>query len=469
MLFLRKSLIWFLFLSLITSCTEKVTISEVEVYPEKLSPYNVYYDSTTFKQRRDDFISKIPDDALAIIVTNDTYMRNGDVNFEFRPASNFFYLTGFDEPNAIAVIKKRQDIPDMSELIMFVEYREGVLAQWMGEVVGPDGVIEHFGADNAYRLEDFSEHMNTYINSASYQSIYANFEVNPTVKEIFDNTITDIPIIKSADEIIDLIRVQKSPIEIASVQNAVDVSVQAFQEVLKAIEPGMYEYEVDAMLNYIIGLNGCSRTAFPTIVASGPNINVLHYEANQKQMNDGELVMIDFGAEYGYYCADITRTIPVNGEFSTEQATIYEIVLEAHLAAINSAGPGVKYNELRTFARDLILDRLLEKGIIFGEKSEIISTNAYYRYLPAGLCHPVGLDAHDPFPKNSNGDRILQENMVMAFEPHIYLYEGDPTVNQEYWNISARIEDVVLIIQDGSEVLSSDLPIQIDEIEDLMR
>ncbi|MHC4639343.1 MAG: aminopeptidase P N-terminal domain-containing protein, partial [Planctomycetota bacterium] len=206
MLFLRKSLIWFLFLSLITSCTEKVTISEVEVYPEKLSPYNVYYDSTTFKQRRDDFISKIPDDALAIIVTNDTYMRNGDVNFEFRPASNFFYLTGFDEPNAIAVIKKRQDFPDMSELIMFVEYREGVLAQWMGEVVGPDGVIEHFGADNAHRFEDFSEHMNTYINSASYQSIYANFEVNPTVKEIFDNTITDIPIIKSADEIIDLIR-----------------------------------------------------------------------------------------------------------------------------------------------------------------------------------------------------------------------------------------------------------------------
>jgi Xaa-Pro aminopeptidase len=186
-------------------------------------------------------------------------------------------------------------------------------------------------------------------------------------------------------------------------------------------------------------------------------------------MNAGDLVMVDFGAEYGYYCADITRTLPVNGEFSPEQSTIYEIVLEAHLAAINSAAPGVNYNDLRSLARDIVLDRLLEKGIITGVKSQIISSNTFYRYIPAGLTHPVGLDVHDPFPRNLEGNRILRENMVMTFEPHIYLYEGDPTVDPDYWNISARIEDVVLITSNGSEILSSDLPMQIDEIEEIMK
>jgi Xaa-Pro aminopeptidase len=261
----------------------------------------------------------------------------------------------------------------------------------------------------------------------------------------------------------------KSTIEISLIQKAVDVSVQAFFEGIQTITPEMYEYEVDALFDYIVRLNGCPRTAFPTIVASGPNINVLHYQANQRKMQDGDLVMIDFGAEYGYYASDITRTMPVNGKFTSQQATIYQIVLDVHRAVLNTAAPGVSYDDLYNLNREMIIDRLLEKDIISGNKSKIISSHTYRQYIPAGLGHCVGLDVHDPFQKEENGDKILRENMVLAFEPHIYLYEDDQTVNPDYWNVCARIEDDVLITASGCEILSKDLPVEIVNIENLMK
>jgi Xaa-Pro aminopeptidase len=231
----------------------------------------------------------------------------------------------------------------------------------------------------------------------------------------------------------------------------------------------MYEYEVEAIFSYILKLNGCPRMAFPPLIASGPNINILHYSANSREMQNGDLVMIDYGAEYGYYAADITRTLPVNGKFTPQQATIYNIVLETIRTVLNEAAPGKSYYDLYYRNRDIILDRLLEKGIISGNKSQIISSGQYRQYIPAGLAHPVGLDVHDPFPRETNGDKILKENIVLAFEPHIYLYEGDQTVNSNYWNVSARIEDVVLITSSGARVLSSSLPNEIADLEAMMR
>ena len=209
--------------------------------------------------------------------------------------------------------------------------------------------------------------------------------------------------------------------------------------------------------------------AFPPIIASGPNINILHYSSNSREMQNGDLVMIDYGAEYGYYAADITRTLPVNGKFTPQQATIYNIVLEGLQTVINEAASGKSYYDLYYLNRDILLDRLLEKGIISGNKNQIISSGQYRQYIPAGLAHPVGLDVHDPFPRETNGDKILKENMILAFEPHIYLYENDRTVNPDYWNVSARIEDVVLITSNGAQVLSSTLPIEITDIEAMMK
>ncbi|MEJ2545671.1 MAG: M24B family metallopeptidase, partial [Calditrichaceae bacterium] len=295
--------------------------------------------------------------------------------------------------------------------------------------------------------------------------VYTNIEINQSVADSFYNSVEKELTYHNIDDVVNSMRVLKSVIEINAIRKAAEVAVQAFTEAMKTIEPGMYEYEVDALFDYFLRLNGCPRSAFPTIVASGSNINTLHYEANQREMLDGDLVMIDFGAEYSYYASDITRTLPVNGKFSEQQATIYKIVLEAHNAVLAAAIPGESYANLFYLSRDIIIDRLLEKGIITGTKSEIISNHTYRQYIPAGLGHCIGLDVHDPYTSNY---RYLEENMVFAFEPHIYLYENDSTVNQDYWGVCARIEDDVLITSDGNEVLSSDLPKTISEIEKIM-
>jgi Xaa-Pro aminopeptidase len=248
----------------------------------------------------------------------------------------------------------------------------------------------------------------------------------------------------------------------------VDVSVQAFYEGMKMIAPGVYEYEIEARFDYILRLNGCPRAAFPIIVASGPNINTLHYQVNSRKMESGDLVMIDFGAEYSNYAADITRTLPVNGAYTQKQKIVYDIVLAAHEEVLRLAAPGVSYYYLYELSRDIMLDGLLEHGIIAGNKSEIISTYRYRLYIPAGLGHCVGLDVHDPFPREPSGDRILKENMVLAIEPHIYLSYGDETVNANYWNVSARIEDMILITANGNRILSDMLPRQTAQLENWM-
>lgn len=451
------------------SCTDTIIEPVENNLPVQLYPYETIYDAETFKDRRYVLINNIPNNSFALVFTNDIYLRNGDINYEFRPASNFFYLTGFDEPSAIAIIRNKISGSNESELIMFVEERNSVLTQWLGPVYGPEGAMEYFHADTAYGIGEFQSVVSSIINSGLYQSIYCNPEVNQTLSDLFYNCGANIPSEIDINELVDKERVIKSPIEINSIQKAVDVSVQAFSQAMKYIEPGMYEYEVEAIFDYILTINGCARTAFPTMIASGPNINILHYTSNQREMQNGDLVMIDYGAEYGYYAADITRTLPVNGKYTTEQATIYNIVLESLNTVLNDAAAGVSYYELYYLNRDIILDRLLEKGIITGNKAEIISSGRYRQYIPAGLAHPVGLDTHDPFPTENNGDKILKENMVMAFEPHIYLYEGDQTVNPNYWNVSARIEDVVLITNTGIQILSSTLPNRIGEIEAMMK
>jgi Xaa-Pro aminopeptidase len=455
----------------ILSCTEEIITPVVESsLPVKLYPYENIYDEVTFKARREVLVNSIPNKAIALVFTNDIYLRNGDVDYDFRPASNFFYLSGFDEPNAIAIIRKPVfGGSDQSELIMFVEERRGHLTQWLGPVYGPEGAMEYFYADTAYSIGEFKSVIKSIFDAQLYKSVYTDLDCNPSLVDSFYNCGVTIPTVYDINEIVDKQRVIKSSIELDLIQKAVDVSVQGFSQAMRNIGPGMYEYEVEAIFDFILRLNGCSRTSFPTMIASGPNINILHYTGNQREMKSGDLVIIDYGAEYGYYAADVTRTLPVNGKFTPQQATIYSIVLESLRAVINDAAPGVSYYDLYYLNRDIILDRLLEIGIISGNKSQIISSGVYRQYIPAGLAHPVGLDVHDPFPKETNGDKLLKENMVLAFEPHIYLYEGDQTVNPDYWNVSARIEDVVLITNNGAHILSSTLLIEIADIEAMMR
>jgi Xaa-Pro aminopeptidase len=222
------------------------------------------------------------------------------------------------------------------------------------------------------------------------------------------------------------------------------------------------------VFDYILGVNGCPWTAFPTIVASGPNSEILHYTRNSRQMQDGDLVMIDFGAEYGYYAADVTRTVPVNGKFSPGQAVIYDIVKSARDLVIASAKPGVAFSTLSSLNVDKLIDGLLQQGVINGTRSTIVSSGQYRQYIPAGPGHLVGLDVHDPWPSDAAG-RPLRENMVLAIEPHLYLGASDATVAPAYRGICVRIEDDLLITSTGNEIMSASLAASRAEIENLMK
>jgi Xaa-Pro aminopeptidase len=462
---IKKVVLVLLIVFAFTYCTEQIVnpIESSFQYPEKLSPYESSYDFNTAKQRRLDLIIRIPDDAIVVITTNSSYLRNGDIDYEFRAASNFYYLTGFEEPNSIAVLRKNAS---KVEFIMFVEKeRSGTNLNWLGQVSGINGAKEKYGADSAYAFEDFQKLICSYLNTGKYKSVYANFAVNLEVSDSFFKCGAVIPQVLSIDAIVNQLRVNKSTNEISAIRKSVNVSEQAFFEAVKMIKPGKYEYEVQAVMELVSKLNGCKRLAFPTIIASGKNVNTIHYDVNVSQMQSGDLVMIDFGAEYSYYASDLTRTFPVNGKFSAEQNTVYNIVLEAYKAVIQAAKPGVSYNYLYSLSRDIILSRMLEKGIITGIKQDIINAGRYRNYIPAGLGHCVGLDVHDPSP----ADYILKENMIYAFEPHIYLYEGDNTVKHNYWKASARIEDTFLITANGCEVLGNKFPVEIDDIEELMK
>jgi Xaa-Pro aminopeptidase len=455
-----------LLLSLVSGCKESATAPTEQVFPEKRYPYTVSFEPGVYRQRREDLVQSLPEGSLVIATTASLFLRNGDVNYEFRPASTFFYLTGFDEPNAVAVIHKRTG--GGSLLVLFVEERSGTAAQWLGPVYGTEGAITRFRADSAYGITSLAGALGVYLGSGTVQTVVANLDVNEEVRQIYLNLPSRPAAMMGLDSLVDRLRPVKSSSELGLLRSAVDVSVQAFQQGIKNTRPLMYEYEVEAVFDYILGANGCPWTAFPTIVASGPNSETIHYTRNSRQMQDGELVMIDFGAEYGYYAADLTRTIPVNGKFSPGQAVIYDIVKSARDLVIASAKPGVAFSTLSSMNVDKLIDGLLQQGVITGTRSVIVNTGQYRQYIPAGLGHLVGLDVHDPWPNDGAG-RLLRENMVLAVEPHLYLGSSDVTVAPAYRGICVRIEDDLLITSAGNEVLSSSLAASRAEIENLMK
>ena len=453
---------------LLAGCGDSATEPGTGGNPATLYPYQVFYDSAVFRQRRDSLMQLLPADAMAFVTTNDLYPRNGDESYEFRPSSTFFYLTGFEEPNAVAVIRRRPAPRSGSELIMFVEERSATLVRWLGPVYGPQGVVEHFGADSGYGVGTWQAWLSVYVGSGAAQSVHANLAENEAVMRSFDSLALSTGAALDVRHVVDRMRGAKSAIEIEPTRRAVDVAVEAFDHAIRAAQPGMYEHEVQAILEYAARLNGAPRLAFPTIVASGPNALTLHYVANGRQMERGDLAIIDFGVEYGYYTSDVTRTIPIGGVFSADRATLYDIVKAALDTVIASSRPGVTYTQLATLNRDVIVAGLVRAGVISGPASSVVSSGQYRLYMPAGLGHPAGLDNHDTWPQDA-ANRALVEGTVIAYEPHVYLSADDQTVAPRFRGLAARIEDVVLVTRTGHEVLSRALPTARADIERMMR
>jgi len=470
------------------------------------------FDPAPFVERRQRFAAAIGD-ALAIVPGARELRRNGDVNYEFRQASDFFFLTGFDEPDAVAVFNPA----DAKErFVLFVRPRDREMEIWTGRRAGVEGAIAAYGADAAYTIDRLDEKLREYM--VDRPVVFYRLGSGA-----FDGRVTRLvadlraararghaaPVrIEDPGPTLHELRLRRSPAELLRHRRACEISREAHAEAMRYARPGLYEYQVQAALEYVFRVNGSPRNGYPSIVASGPNACILHYSENNRRMEDGDLLLIDAGCEWGYHSADITRTFPVNGRFTVAQRAVYEIVLRAQLAGIAAARPGNRYEAIHEAARRVLAEGLVALGALPRGVEESLAMHHYREFYMHGTGHWLGMDVHDVGDyKIDRKSRVLEPGMVLTVEPGLYFDPDRETVTyhlrefseDEMWErrlrfgaaaakkmedeekakvgtvvhpvprelrgIGIRIEDDVLITPDGCDVLTAGTPKTVDEVE----
>ncbi len=421
-----------------------------------------------YGQRRAYLVSKMEPNSIAIFKARDFSNRSNDVNYAYRQESNFLYLTGCEEPRAYLLLcpdgVKIGDAAPVKE-VFFIRPKTRSAT---GESLGLEGAKAQLGFETVLPGSEFLAIAKSALAGKKilyYAASIPDLVADPLMekrtivsREVKGELQASFPEleIKTLYAALGEMRSLKSPAELALLQNAIDATAIAHIEAMKSCEPGMFEYELQAVIEYCFSKNGAEFAGFPSIVGSGPNSCILHYDANRRKMQNGDVVVMDIGAEYHGYCADITRTIPVNGTFSPAQRQIYEIVLGAQEEAIKLMKPGTT-TEPGVKATEVIADGLLKLGLI-KDKSEV---NRYYTH---GLSHGIGLDVHDMGRLGG----AMKPGMILTVEPGIYIPEGSPC-DKKYWNIGVRIEDDVLITAEGNRVVSAAAPKSVKDIEALMK
>lgn len=425
--------------------------------------------------RRLNLARQLPKDSMAVIPAAKELLRNGDAHYRFRQDSNFYYLTGCNEPDALLIITSGPE----SQSIFFHRPSNPVEEQWTGKRLGREGVLNELGMDVAFPIDSIAEELPKIMSGKS--SIYCALGREPTMDEKLLSALTGLKAlirkgIKVPDSLCDLepllseMRLIKSDIELELMRRAARISVNAHKRAMQVCKNMNYEYELEAELLYEFSRHGCRSVAYDPIVGGGENSCILHYTNNNQRLCFGDLVLIDAGGEYGNYAADITRTFPVNGQFSSEQRSIYEVVLKAQQAGIAMIKPGLLWNEVQQTMVRILTSGLCELGLLQGSVDELISAEAYKPFYMHNSGHWLGLDVHDAGSYKKNGEwRPLEAGMVLTVEPGLYISAGMDGVNKRWWNIGIRIEDDVLVTKTGHEVLTAGLPVEIDEIEALMR
>ncbi|MDW8019828.1 MAG: aminopeptidase P N-terminal domain-containing protein [Chloroherpetonaceae bacterium] len=419
-----------------------------------------------YKQRRLHFIAQMPDSSLALFFAAEPKTRINDTYYPYRQDNALFYLSGCPEPFSVLILFKSPVVvgQQMTREVLFVQPRDPSEEIWTGRRLGAAGARQTLQVEVTETIDKLEEFLTRFAKeqrTAFTTVLFPNTHLRnrsaiPTAQLSTEQLFKQAGfIVQSALPILAKMRVTKSPEEIRLIQKATDITVAAHLQAIMSCEPDMYEYELAAVAEYVFKRMGCAYTAYPSIVGSGENSVILHYDAVRKKMRSGELVVMDMAGEYEGYASDVTRTIPVSGKFSPEQRAIYELVLKAQEAAIAECRAGNPFHAPHLKAVEVIADGLLKLGIIQDRRD-------YRRYFMHGSSHHVGLDVHDP----SFG--TLGENQVITVEPGIYIAEGS-LCDRKWWNIGVRIEDVVLITKDGPRVLSAALPKNPDAIETLMQ
>ncbi|NNJ47284.1 MAG: M24 family metallopeptidase [Acidimicrobiia bacterium] len=471
------------------------------------------YDTAAFEARRKRFTDEIGD-GLAVIVGGRESLRNFDSYYPFRQDSDFFFLTGFAEPDAVAVFNPAHP---SERYVLFVRPKDREREIWDGYRAGVEGAVDTFGADAAYPISDLAKKLREYAVGRT-RVFYAlgNPRFDDTIVGLLENAgdqrvrngWTVPSVIENPAPLLHEMRLIKSAPEAEWLAQACHISAEAHKEAMRFSAPGVYEYQTGAVLEYVFRQLGSPRDGYPSIVGSGPNACILHYTENRRQMQDGDLVLIDAGAEYGQFSADITRTFPVNGLFTAPQRAIYDVVLAAQTAALAECTPGGTLTGQHTTARTVIAAGLADLGVLPRSAEESFSMGHEREFFMHGTGHWLGLDVHDAGRYRVDGQpRDLQPGMAFTVEPGIYLDPKRPTVEfalldydedanrslsyeigpeaarkqleerreaaekieheipAEFLGIGVRIEDDVLITEDGHRNLTAGVPTDPDEIE----
>lgn len=427
-----------------------------------------------YRERRERLLAQMPQKSLLVLAAGDLKTRNNDAEYPFRQASNFYYLTGFNEPQALLVLHKGGEHP----VTLFCPPRDPAMEIWTGYRAGPEGCVERFGADQAFNLDEIDTRLPKMIDGIA-QLLYPiarNPELDQRVKgwleqlgrsvrsgAVLPETLAD------SDRLLHQMRLFKGPEEIEIMQRAADISAQAHIEAMKACKPGCYEYQLESQILAYCGSQGARFQAYTPIVAGGANACILHYIENDQPIKDGDLVLIDAGCELDNYASDITRTFPANGRFSAEQAAIYDLCLKANEACIEAVKPGACWNSLHDLSIRILTEGLIELGLLSGQLDELIESGAYKRFYMHRIGHWLGMDVHDVGDYRVDGEwRKLEPGIVTTIEPGIYIAPDDHSVEERWRGIGVRIEDDVLVTAEGNRVLTAAVPKGRAEIEALM-
>ena len=394
-----------------------------------------------------------------------------------QPDRDLFYLTGVCEPGAVAVL--RPDGED-GDFVLFVRPRNPDEELWNGDRLGPERAGEAFGADSTYGNDQLGEHLPRLLAEAT--DVHFRLGADSPVQEAVVGSLRTARLrgprkgvgpfaLVDPGRLLDPLRLVKDSEELSRIRRAATITVEAFKEMLGTVRPGVGEWEIEGRLDGAFRQKGARGTAYPTIVGSGANACVLHYVDNDCTLRDGDLVLVDAGAEVDLYKSDVTRTLPVAGSFTVSQRAIYDLVLEAHDRAIAAVRPGATIESIHHAARDTFVEGLLALGLVRGSPAEVIESEAYKPFFPHQTSHWLGLDVHDVGDYAASGaPRVLEPGMVLTVEPGLYFPDSlEGSELEEYVGIGIRIEDDVVVTVDGHEVLTAGLPASADEIERLVR
>jgi len=424
------------------------------------------------------FMQQIGKDAVAIIPAAHEQTRAYDTEFKFHQDPDFYYLTGFPEPDAIAVINPANK---RNPFTLFVRPRDPVMETWYGRRQGTEGAMKNYAASKALPIEKFAAELPRLLNGV--EKLYYRFGVDRKLdamildylsKQRFSRLKTAYPphTIVDPTVIIGDMRLHKTPDEIEIMQTAADITVEGHILAMQRTKPGMNESEIEAIIEHHFRMRGASGVSYNSIIGGGENATILHYVENNAPLRDGDLVLVDAGAEYQGYAADITRTFPVNGRFTKPQREIYDAVLDVQIKCVEATKKGTTVKERQDLSIQLLTEKMLQFGLLKGKTEEIIEKKEFMKFYMHGVGHYLGLDVHDAgryfADQQAKNSRPFEPGMVLTVEPGLYIPPDATDVPDQYRGIGVRIEDDVLVTEDGNVNLTAKCPKQVEEIEELM-